>query len=341
MTPMTADDPVGAIARAVLYEGYLLWPYRRSALKNQKRWNFGSVLPRSWSESGHADDRPTMRAELVVELDGDTMRPTVDVEVRFLHLVERRVALPEEHGLRYVDALVVQGERHEAWEEATERTIPLDGVRVDAPDEVARAVSIAAGTSAEWLHDATGEKKGALVRHWGPLTAAVSARSEQAAPGLVRLAVTVTNETGCDADSREVALRYGLLSTHIALRAHEGARFASMTDPSPTHRPAVERCVNEGCWPVLVGDPHARDRMLASPIILPDFPAVAPESPGDLFDGGEIDELLALNILGLTEDEHAEIRATDPRAREILERTRSLTRDQLMALHGTFRDVGE
>jgi hypothetical protein len=84
----------------------------------------------------------------------------------------------------------------------------------------------------------------------------------------------------------------------------------------------------------LVGEPGARDTVLSSPIILEDHPRIAPESPGDLFDGGEIDGLLALNILALTDEDKAEMRATDPRAREILERTEALTQDQLLRLSG-------
>jgi hypothetical protein len=79
--------------------------------------------------------------------------------------------------------------------------------------------------------------------------------------------------------------------------------------------------------------------MLASPIILEDHPRIAPESPGDLFDGGEIDQMLVLNILSLTDEEKEEMRASDPKAREILERTEGLTNEQLMALHGTIREL--
>jgi hypothetical protein len=89
-------------------------------------------------------------------------------------------------------------------------------------------------------------------------------------------------------------------------------------------------CDNVGTWPVLVGD----DTMLSSPIILEDHPRIAPESPGDLFDGGEIDGLLALNIMSLTDEEKAEMRATDPRTREILERTEALTEEQMLRLCG-------
>jgi hypothetical protein len=89
---------------------------------------------------------------------------------------------------------------------------------------------------------------------------------------------------------------------------------------------------------VLVGEPADRSTLLASPIILEDHPRIAPESPGDLFDGGEIDQLLTLNILSLTDAEKAEMRASDPRAREILDRTEALSEEELMRLHGTIRD---
>ncbi len=38
-------DALRKIADAVLYEGYVLWPYRRSALKNTRRFTFGGVTP--------------------------------------------------------------------------------------------------------------------------------------------------------------------------------------------------------------------------------------------------------------------------------------------------------
>jgi hypothetical protein len=118
----------------------------------------------------------------------------------------------------------------------------------------------------------------------------------------------------------------------------DGARFVSLTDPPPALREAASACVNEGVWPVLVGEAPAASTVLASPIILEDHPRIAPESPGDLFDGGEIDQLLTLSILSLTDAERAEMRDADPRARAILERTEALTQDQLLALHGRLRE---
>jgi hypothetical protein len=89
---------------------------------------------------------------------------------------------------------------------------------------------------------------------------------------------------------------------------------------------------------VLVGDPRRRDTVLSSPIILPDFPSVAPESRGDFFDGAEIDQLLVLNVMSLTDEEQRQMRETDPRAREILDRCRGMSPDQLLRLHGVTRE---
>ena len=80
-------DPVRRIADAVLYEGYILWPYRRPAMKNRQRWTFGGVYPRAHSD-GRDDDPWTMETQCLVEGDADA---AIDVEVRFLHVVERQV----------------------------------------------------------------------------------------------------------------------------------------------------------------------------------------------------------------------------------------------------------
>ena len=162
-------------------------------------------------------------------------------------------------------------------------------------------------------------------------------RVEPVAEAVRRVAVEVTNTTPWEGEQREDALRRTFCSTHAVLRASAG-RFISQTDPPARLRSAAEACRNEGAWPVLV---DAEDRtVLASAIILEDHPRIAPESPGDLFDGGEIDQMLVLNILSLTDAEKAEMRDSDPRAREILERTEALSEDELMRLHGAIREFG-
>jgi hydrogenase maturation protease len=253
-------DPVRTIADAVLYEGYLLWPYRGTALKNQRRWTFGGVYPEAHSRA-HPDDRSLMRTECV--LDGATA-DDVDVTVRFLQVVQ-------------------VGER----EEAIERELGPGAFEIPASDS------------------------------WEALSGAIDVHGDGN-----RIVVEITNRTPWAGGSREDALRRTFCSTHTILRTRRG-RFVSATEAAG--------CENIGTWPVLIGDDTT---MLSSPIILEDHPQIAPESPGDLYDGGEIDGLLTLSIMSLTDAEKEEIRAGDPRARAILERTESLTEEQLLRLHG-------
>ena len=112
-----------------------------------------------------------------------------------------------------------------------------------------------------------------------------------------------------------------------------------MLEPPEWARTAVDGCHNVGTFPVLAGVDGGRDVMLSSPIILYDHPTIAPESPGDLFDATEIDEILTLRILTLTDDEKRAVSALDGRGKALLERTEALAREQLMGLHGTFRGL--
>jgi hypothetical protein len=328
------SDPARAIADAVLYEGYVLWPYRRSALKNTRRWTFGGVYPRDHS-ARHPDDAWRMRTECLLRA-GSGAR--VDVGVRCLHVVRRQAYAARTAGPEPVDALVVAGERHLSWEEASEREFGARGLEPAALAEPHRvAIDVPAGRHEERLSDA-GRLEGMLVRSHHALEGAITVGAEPLGAGLYRLSVEIANTTPCPAGDRERALERTLCSTHTILRAH-GARFVSLTDPPAELSAAAAACRNEGTWPVLLGEPGEDELLLSSPIILEDHPRVAPESPGDLFDGGEIDELLTLNVLSLTDAEKAEMRDSDPRTRAILERTEALGEEELMRLHGAIRDL--
>jgi hydrogenase maturation protease len=333
---VSAPDQVRAIADAVLYEGYILWPYRRSALKNQRRFTFGGVYPPAHTRA-HADDPSAMRTEVLLECGPGA---GLDVTVRFLQVVDRSVARRSASRLEPVDELTVGVERHMSWEEAVEREIRASGLPIDSLATGLRIpISIQEGSQQEPLLDERGRAAGALKRSWQALEGEVRIGCERASPAVAQVAVEVLNRTPFDGGSRQRALAHTFCSTHVLLHARRGS-FVSLTDPPEGLREAADACRNEGAWPVLVGEPGSRSTMLCSPIILEDHPRIAPESPGDLFDGGEIDQLLILNILSLTDEEKAEMRATDPRAREILERTEALTPEELMRLHGTIREFG-
>ncbi|MEV0972607.1 hypothetical protein [Microtetraspora glauca] len=334
------EDPVRRIAQAVLYEGYLLWPYRQSALKNRHRWTLGGIHPRAYGTAG--GDAWYAQTQCLVEAAPED---TVDVEVRFLHAVAYDPARPREDGngtrLEPVPELMAGDRRHLPREEATEREVPVCDLRLGALVEHPHRVPIdvPAGREVEWLSDPSGRRVGAIVRTWRKVRGEVEIRAERSAPGVFRLTVLVVNTSGWEGDDREEAMRRTLLSCHTVLRAHGDGGFVSLMDPPAELRTVAEGCRNIGVWPVLVGPEGTRDTMLSAPIILYDHPEIAPESPGDLFDSTEIDQLLTLSVLSLTDEERREIRDGDPRAREILDRCASLTPDQLMRLHGTLRDV--
>jgi hypothetical protein len=329
-------DPVAAIADAVLYEGYLLWPYRRTATKNQRRWTFGGVYPPRHS-AAHPDDRAAMQTQCLVEGGPECL---VDVRVRFLHVVRRDLARAAAGGLEPIDELVVDGERHVAWEEAVEREVEATALGLaDLAAPVRVSIDVPAGTAEEELLDGAGTRAGVFLRSWHALRGTVAIGAEQLAPGLHRLTVRIENCSDFEPGTREEALRRSFCSTHTVLHAERGA-FVSQTDPPAALRAAAEACENIGTWPVLVGAEGERGTMLSSPIILPDHPEIAPESPGDLFDASEIDQLLTLSILSMTDDEREEMKAADPKAREILERTESLTGEELMRMNGAIRELG-
>jgi hypothetical protein len=329
-------DAVKKIAETVLYEGYVLWPYRRSAKKNQQRWTFGGVYPRAYSEARGEDDPWLMQTQCLVSGNEES---TIGVNVRFLHIAERRVGRKRGEALEFVDELRVGGELHLSWDEAIEREIAVGRFEIsdllESPMRV--GIDIPGGSREEPLVEPGGEVVGAVVRGWRTLCGTVEVEAELLREGVFQVTVGITNTTSWEGQDRESTLRQTFVSTHTALEVG-GGEFVSLMDPPEELREAVQGCENLKTWPVLVGEEGERTMLLSSPIILYDYPQIAPESPGDLFDGGEIDQLLVLNILSLTDEEKEEMRASDPRTREILERTEALSQEELMNLHGAVRE---
>lgn len=338
---------VDRIVQATLYEGYILYPYRPTSVKNQVRWTFGGVFPRAHSEASGGSEPWVTRTECLLAGDGESV---VDVEVRFLQPLTRTVAalpVPSHPGagldaraLVPVGALEAGGVTHRAWEEAAERSIAVGAHRCSdllaAP--LRRAERIVAGQALEELHD-SGAVVGALVRRHEELAVEVAVSVEEVGDGLIRVAVEVANHSGVAGAERDRdrALLRALVSTHAVLGV-AGGRWLSLADPPEAAAEAAAGCRNTGLWPVLLGEPGGDDdTILASPIILDDHPEVAPESAGDLFDATEIDEILSLRILTLTDGEKAEMRAADTRARDLLDRTEALTAEQFLRMHGALR----
>lgn len=332
MTPPGMADAT-AIADAVLYEGYLLYPYRASAAKNVVRWQWGVVMPPAFAESG--GERADTRADLLLEpRDGAALH----VRLRFLHLRARRVQVRDDAGWHQVASATVAGTEHTTWDEAVEREVDvvLPTAELLAGERV-EPFTLAGETDVEPLSDTVRLVRETQALH-GELR--LSARPLPGPFGGVRLRLDVRNTsdwTEPDA-TRPAALGHALIAAHTLLTL-SGGRFLSLVDPPEWAAPAARECVNEGTWPVLAGAPDADDTVLCSPIILYDHPAVAAESAGNLFDGTEIDEILTLRTMTLTDEEKRQARATDERAAQLLDRVDHLPPELLDRLHGTIRQL--
>ena len=340
---------VDKIAAAVLYEGYILYPYRPS-VKNRQRWTFGGLVPQAYSQSHGASEPFAMQTECLVTGNAAS---SVTTSVRFLQLVARLVGQfadpldewPDKGATPCptVELLQVGDEVFYTWQEAVEQRIDLGESSVDTlvNRPCRREFVLAAHRDRQPLRTPDGKIVGALVRERECIEGLVETSAAEVAPGVFKVTVKVENHTPVDlaaAARRDDALLHGLVSTHTVLGVRDG-EFASSIDPPAPYAQLATQCRNVGCWPVLVGDVGDADTMLSAPIILYDYPQIAPESPGELFDGTEIDEILTLRIMTLTDQEKQAMAAVDQRARAVLARTDLLDNDQMLALHGTFRGL--
>jgi hydrogenase maturation protease len=327
---------VERIVNALLYEGYILYPYRASAIKNRQRWNFGVIYPQDYSVSQGGAEASSMQTECL--LLGD-QRAKLDVKIRFLHLLERTVGAD----LHAAEPLEIGATIPAAWQEAVEREVDAPGIDLSEIVAEPRRMTFAfpAMREATPLLDSGGQAVGMIARRQQPIEGTVEVAAERAGDGLFKVAVRILNltplEDACHKSRDEVLMR-SLISTHAILGVRRG-EFVSLLDPPEAFREAAAGCRNIGAWPALVGEEGERDCLLAAPIILYDYPQVAPESAGDFYDGTEIDELLTLRVMTMTDQEKQEMRLVDERARQILERTETLSPERLMKLHGAVRSL--
>lgn len=342
-------DSVERIAEAVLYEGYMLYPYRASAVKNQLRWNFGVLCPRAYSEQQDGTEAWMMQTKCLLESTPSTQ---LEIEIRFLQIVNRSIGklaqpiseLPAngEPEFELVEKLVVGDRTFAPWQEAIERKRRIEPLNPLSPSFRRQSpFGFSANRVLEPIRNEERMITGVIVRDWKTVMGSVELDLKICDDGLLKVTVRLLNLTPLESqqtNSRCDALMYSLVSAHTIL-AVEGGQFVSLLDPQEQHKELVAECTNVGTWPVLAGEDGARNALLSSPIILYDYPKIAPESPGSLFDGTEIDEILSLRILTLTEEEKNEMRQSDERGRQILERTENMPPEQFMKLHGILRGL--
>ncbi len=336
------------VVNAVLYEGYILYPYRASSKKNRQRFTFGRVYPEEYSVEQKGREPCAMQTEVLVR--AAAVDAAVDVRVRFLHPMAREVGILEEPirempasgepAFRLVNEQLIGEKLYQTWQESVERVVELPTL----------SPKTAEARSTEFRFDASRALE--PIRENGKI-AAVFIRRQEALAGIVETAVTAIDDQVCkvtvrilnrtpvpasELEDQDAIVMRTFASTHTVLHI-TGGEFISLLEPPPEYAAAAAACQNTHTWPVLVGEAAKQDRdtMLSSPIILYDYPQIAPESAGDLFDGAEIDEILTLRIMTMTDEEKREMRGVDDHARRILERTEMLPGDHLLKMHGMMK----
>jgi hydrogenase maturation protease len=290
---MMLPDAIKAIANAILYEGYMLYPYRPSALKNQRPgWSFGTLLPPAYVERIPGDSS-YMEGQMLLT---GANAAELTIEVRFLQLTEP------------------------AGSAALERSVLMK-------------------VPGEQLLQGKQEKRFAFEDGAQAIAGQIELTATLLDPSALKLALRVSNCTPLrePLSSRDAALRSSLIAAHAILTTSEG-EFVSLLDPPDALRTEAVACRQTGVFPVLIGDERNGLNMLLSPIILSDYPQIAPESPGDFFDSSEIDELLTLRLLTLTDSEKDELRQAGKTTHDLLDRTHSCRPEDLLRMHGVIRE---
>ncbi|MDQ6911969.1 MAG: hypothetical protein M3119_00845 [Verrucomicrobiota bacterium] len=337
------------IVTAVLYEGYILYPYRASSKKNRQRFTFGRVYPEEYSIAQKGREPCSMQTEVLVRAQSPEC--ALNISVRFLHPMLREVGvldepvgeLPKtgEPKFRMVNETLVGEKLCQSWQESIERVVELQPL----------ALRGATSSSSEFRFDSSRELE--PIRD-GEQVTAVFIRRQESLSGIVETSVTeiddkvsrvtirIVNKTpvpAAEMENQDAVVMRSFASTHTVLHV-TGGEFISLLEPPAEYTEAAAASKNINTWPVLVGEKKEEtDTMLSSPIILYDYPQIAPESAGDLFDSGEIDEILTLRIMTMTDEEKREMRSGDEHARRILERTEMLPEDHLLKMHGAMRGV--
>lgn len=331
------------IADAVFYEGYLLYPYTATAHKNKMRWQFGVVVPKAHEAAG-TGEHGHQQTDVLFE-SGPGAR--IDVLLRFLHVETRTVEAYAGGAFVPVASLTVGDTQFLTFDDSIEREVhaacePAAGIRAEF------AICFEGDTRVEELHDAAGAIVGRIIRRrWplrGSLALAAKALDDDLAPdgkrvSQFRVRVENTSEV-VPAAERGVVMRTAFVSAHTLIGISGGA-FWSPIDPPDPELAARVVAANEHTWPVLVGgrttDEQRAAIVLSSPIVLGDFPTTAKNTNADAFDATEIDELLNLSVLSLSDAERAEARATDPRARAIVDRAEAFGAADIERTHARFQ----
>jgi hydrogenase maturation protease len=232
---------------------------------------------------------------------------------------------------------------YQTWQEAVERKVELAPFALSGAVKISHEFNFRSSRALAPIRGDDGRISAIVVRRQDAVRGVIEVSAKAVDDSVSKVRVRIINCTAVSKqqlENQSSVIMRTFTSTHTILQT-QGGEWISLTDPPPAYANAAAACKNIGAWPVLVGEESKgeRDAMLSSPIILYDYPQIAPESPGDLFDGLEIDEILTLRVMAMSDAEKVEMRQVDEQARRILERTEAMPGEHLLKMHGVMRSV--
>lgn len=336
---LNKDCIVDNLTRTLLYEGYSLFPYHRSAIKNQKPIPFGVVYPHDYhscNEHAHAE----MVTDCIV--DGNK-NSEININVRFLHLIKTEIFSKEKENFVPVYELNLNGELYQSGWQTIERKISKGNLTITSPTKEMETLPFNFENEFEsiLLKNENGEITGKKITSILPVEGAVVIKAipMENMGNAFRIIVFINNNTpviNAQNISRDEIFRQSFLSTNTILNVENG-EFISLQNPGEKWKDLIDECKNKDTWPILIDGSNTT--LLSSPIIVYDYPKINPKSKGDLFDSLEIEEALMLHFSVMSDEEKEKIAQSDEKLRSMLNKVSQVTPDEIISLHGGFSEV--
>jgi hypothetical protein len=337
------DSVLENLTRTLLYEGYSLYPYYRSAIKNQKPIPFGVIFPKDYN-AHYEHSHSNMQSQNILTGNDDL---TVAINVRFLHLRKTELFQKNSNSDNNDDyapafSLDIYGNIYQAGWQTIERKISTGNLRVSELAHKSKIIlfEFDSMNEGEIIFNEQKEVVAKTISSVAEIkgTIKIKAGKVKDSKDAFRLTVSVTNltpVTDAPGMTRDDAMLQSFLSTHIILHTGQG-EFISHQDPPDEWKKAIASCENLNTWPILID--KSNSTLLSSPVILYDYPEINPLSSGDLFDSTEIEEALLLHVNLLSDEEKKRIGSNDKKLHAMLNKVSGLTPGDLAVYHSMMKE---
>ena len=271
--------------------------FRRGyALQPASMPTYAGIFPARWSHAVEGRDPARVQTQCLLEA---TAGARIDVTVEFLQQVRHTLPLSLTEASPNAHPAVAGAEHHETWIGLVPRRIHIpDLVVADVPQCIDRTIHIDAGSCEHGIRGADGIVCGTVCRRWQALRGRIAVSSVPLADQVHRISVAIDNTTDWSGDERNDALEHALIATETIIDVQRG-ELVSMGRPPSHLRRHASACRNLHTWPVLVGVPGERRRIVSSAAVRTDYPDSVTAGRADDCAPGSGDSLAAAEILAV------------------------------------------